>query len=118
MKKQNSVYLSGELVQPEHRRITVGEQATEAIYATVVTDHPSYGGHHPVIFLADLALELLAFQGVVAGPLQVTVAGWLRSTNGAAVVIVDRVMILNATQEQRAQVARFKAQQKAKQAPK
>ncbi len=113
MKKQNSVYLSGELAQPEHRRVTLGDQATEAIYATLVTDHASYGGHHTVIFLADLAFELLAYQGVVAGPLEVTVEGWLRSTNGCAVVICDRMMILNATQQERAQVARLKAESRA-----
>ena len=113
MKKQNSVYLSGQLAQLELRQVVLGEQATEAVYATLVTDHPSYGGYHQVIFLADLARELLAYAALVAAPLEVTVEGWLRSTSGCAVVICDRMMILNATQQARAAVARRKAEHKA-----
>ena len=114
MKKQNSVYLSGHLTGIEHRHVTLGDQASEAVYAIVVTDHPAYGGHHRVVFLEDHAYEVLAFQALADSQLlEVTVEGWLRSANGCAAVMCDRVMFLNVTQEQRDQVARAKAESRA-----
>lgn len=114
MKKQNSVYLSGHLAEIEHRRVGLGDQTADAVFALVVTDHPAYGGHHRVVFLEDHAFEVLAFQALADGqPLEVTVEGWLRSANGCAAVMCDRVMFLNVTQGQRDQVARAKAESKA-----
>ena len=112
MKRQNGVILSGQLGELRVEQVAVGDTVTRVVIATLITDHPAYGGHHRVLFPAEHALEVQAFAALTAGNLEVTVEGWLRSTpaSGAsppgAVVVVDRVIYLNVTQAQRDQVAR------------
>ncbi len=109
MKKQNSVYLSGELADVTCETVLHDGRPAPVVRATLVTDHPAYGGHHRVLFVADHALEVQAYWNLLHGQLEVTVEGWLRSAGGSAVVMVDRVMILNADKAQRAAVQRAKA---------
>jgi hypothetical protein len=99
MKRQNLVMLTGRLADYAEQTAPVGGQPAYVITATLVTDHPAYGGHHRVLFADRLALELRAFREVSQGAsLEVTVDGWLRSqpagAGGAppAVVVADRVM--------------------------
>ena len=109
MKRQNGVVLSGKLQDLQGEEVQVGDLAGSAAVATLVTDHPAYGGHHRVIFPEEHALEVQAFTALTGGELEVTVEGWLRSTPGNSVVVVDRAIYLNVTQTQRDQVARLKA---------
>ena len=109
MKRQNGVVLSGKLQDLRPEQIQVGDLASSAAVATLVTDHPAYGGYHQVIFPEEHALEVQAFAALTSGDLEVTIEGWLRSVPGNSVVVVDRVIYLNVTQTQRDQVARLKA---------
>ena len=109
MKRQNGVVLSGKLRELRAEQIQVGDLASRAAVATLVTDHPAYGGYHQVIFPEEHALEVQAFAALTGGDLEVTIEGWLRSVPGNSVVIVDRAIYLNVTQTQRDQVARLKA---------
>ena len=85
--------LTGKLADYAEQTDPVGGRPAYVITATLVTDHPAYGGHHRVLFADRLALELRAFREVSqATPLEVTVDGWLRSQRGQAVVVADRVM--------------------------
>ncbi len=126
MKRQNGVVLSGKLGDLRAEQVSVGDASGLLVRATLVTDHPAYGGHHRVVFPEEHALEVQAFAALTAGDLEVTVEGWLRSTPAAgdsppsAVVVVDRVIYLNVTQAQRDQVARARAagkQRSARRAP-
>lgn len=108
MKRQNGVVLSGKLQDLRTTEVQVGAVATSAVVATLVTDHLAYGGHHQVVFPEEHAREVLAFAAVTGGELEVTVEGWLRSTPGNSVVVVDRV-IYHVAQAQRNQVARARA---------
>lgn len=93
MKRQNLVMLTGKLTDYADQTDTVGGRPAYVVTATLVTDHPAYGGHHRVLFADRLALELRAFREVSQdAPLEVTVDGWLRSQRGQAVVVADRVM--------------------------
>ena len=93
MKKQNSVYLSGELAEVTCETVLRDGSPAPVVHATLVTDHPAYGGHHRVLFADRLALELRAFRAANQdAPLEVTVDGWLRSQRGQVVVVADRVM--------------------------
>jgi len=109
MKRQNGVVLSGKLRELRAEQIQVGDLASRAAVATLVTDHPAYGGYHQVIFPEEHALEVQAFAALTGGDLEVTIEGWLRSVPGNSVVVVDRAIYLNVTQTQRDQVARLKA---------
>ena len=109
MKRQNGVVLSGKLRELRAEQIQVGDLANRAAVATLVTDHPAYGGYHQVIFPEEHALEVQAFAALTGGDLEVTIEGWLRSVPGNSVVVVDRAIYLNVTQAQRDQVARLKA---------
>ena len=109
MKRQNGVVLSGKLRELRAEQIQVGDLASRAAVATLVTDHPAYGGYHKVIFPEEHALEVQAFAALTGGDLEVTIEGWLRSVPGNSVVVVDRAIYLNVTQAQRDQVARLKA---------
>ena len=109
MKRQNGVVLSGKLQDLRGEEVQVGDLASSAAVATLVTDHPAYGGHHRVIFPEEHALEVQAFTALTGDELEVTVEGWLRSAPGNSVVVVDRAIYLNVTQTQRDQVARLKA---------
>jgi len=109
MKRQNGVVLSGKLQDLRPEQIQVGDLASSAAVATLVTDHPAYGGYHQVIFPEEHALEVQAFAALTGGDLEVTIEGWLRSVPGNSVVVVDRAIYLNVTQTQRDQVARLKA---------
>lgn len=109
MKRQNGVVLSGKLRELRPEQIQVGDLASSTAVATLVTDHPAYGGYHQVIFPEEHALEVQAFAALTGGDLEVTIEGWLRSVPGNSVVVVDRVIYLNVTQTQRDQVARLKA---------
>jgi len=109
MKRQNGVVLSGKLQDLRPEQIQVGDLASSAAVATLVTDHPAYGGYHQVIFPEEHALEVQAFATLTGDDLEVTIEGWLRSVPGNSVVVVDRVIYLNVTQTQRDQVARLKA---------
>ena len=109
MKRQNGVVLSGKLRELRAEQIQVGDLASSATVATLVTDHPAYGGYHQVIFPEEHALEVQAFAALTGGDLEVTIEGWLRSVPGNSVVVVDRAIYLNVTQTQRDQVARLKA---------
>jgi len=109
MKRQNGVVLSGKLRELRAEQIQVGDLASSAAVATLVTDHPAYGGYHQVIFPEEHALEVQAFAALTGGDLEVTIEGWLRSVPGNSVVVVDRAIYLNVTQAQRDQVARLKA---------
>jgi len=109
MKRQNGVVLSGKLRELRAEQIQVGDLASSAAVATLVTDHPAYGGYHQVIFPEEHALEVQAFAALTGGDLEVTIEGWLRSVPGNSVVVVDRAIYLNVTQTQRDQVARLKA---------
>lgn len=109
MKRQNGVVLSGKLQDLRAEQVRVGDMASSAAVAILVTDHPAYGGHHQVIFPEEHAMEAQAFAALTDGELEVTVEGWLRSVPGNSVVVVDRVIYLNITQAQRDQVARLKA---------
>ena len=123
MKRQNGVVLSGKLADLRAAEVQVGASATGAgpavtgayVVATLVTDHPAYGGHHCVLFPPAHAPDALAYWGLTDGDLEVTIEGWLRSTPGAhggppvAVVVVDRVIYLTVTDAMRALVGRHKA---------
>lgn len=107
MKRQNLVMLTGKLADYAEQTDPVGGRPAYVITATLVTDHPAYGGHHRVLFADRLALELRAFREVSqATPLEVTVDGWLRSQRGQAVVIADRVMyhVGDATRQEAARL--------------
>jgi hypothetical protein len=93
VKRQNLVMLTGKLADYAEQTDPVAGRPAYVITATLVTDHPAYGGHHRVLFADRLALELRAFREVSQGAsLEVTVDGWLRSQRGQAVVVADRVM--------------------------
>ena len=109
MKRQNGVVLSGKLRDLHAEQAQVGDLASAQTVATLVTDHPAYGGYHQVIFPEEHALEVQAFAALTGGDLEVTIEGWLRSVPGNSVVVVDRAIYLNVTQAQRDQVARLKA---------
>ncbi len=108
MKRQNGVVLSGKLQDLQAAEAQVGAVTASAVVATLVTDHPAYGGHHQVVFPEELAREALAFAALTGGALEATVEGWLRSAPGKCVVVVDRV-IYHVSQAQRDQVARARA---------
>ena len=115
MKRQNGVVLSGLLADVQAEKLQAGAIESEFVRATLITDDKAYGGYHPVIFPAEFALDVQAYWALTAGRLEATVEGWLRSSPGQAgsppvsAVIVDRVIFLNITEAQRAQVARHKA---------
>jgi hypothetical protein len=109
MKRQNGVVLSGKLRDLRAEQVQVGDMASHAVVAILVTDHPAYGGYHQVIFPEEHALDAQAFAALTGGELEVTVEGWLRSVPGNSVVVVDRAIYLNVTQAQRDQVSRLKA---------
>ena len=104
MKRQNFVVLDG-YVQECTQRIVDTEHAL-ALIATLVTDHPAYGGYHRVLFNDRLAVELQAFLTSADGTdLKVTVDGWLRSLAEESVVVVDRAMF-HVSEETRQKAAR------------
>jgi hypothetical protein len=109
MKRQNGVVLSGKLRDLRAAQSQVGDLASSAAVATLVTDHPAYGGYHQIIFPEEHALDVQAFAALIGDDLEVTIEGWLRSVPGNSVVVVDRAIYLNVTQAQRDQVARLKA---------
>ena len=115
MKRQNGVTLNGKLMDVRAAQVTVGDLTAGYVAATLVTDHVAYGGHHQVIFPEEHATDLLAYWALTGGNLEVAIDGWLRSTPASAagpasaVVVVDRVIFLTVTAEQRDQVARYKA---------
>lgn len=93
MKRQNLVMLTGKLADYAEQTEAIGGRAVYVVTATLVTDHPTYGGHHRVLFADRLALELRAFRAAnQEAPLEVTVDGWLRSQHGQTAVVADRVM--------------------------
>ena len=108
MKRQNGVVLSGKLQELRPEQVQIGAVTASAVVAILVTDHLAYGGHHRVIFPEEHAPEVLAFAALTGGAREVTVEGWLRSTPGNSVVVVDRV-VYHVTQAQRDQVARARA---------
>lgn len=116
MKLQNAVVLSGRLRDLRVEQVALGEGPREVVQATLVTDHPAYGGHHRVVFAEDQAVEVQAFAALTGVELEVTVDGWLRSSPpnadapATAAVIVDRAIYLNVTQAQRDMVQRIKRQ--------
>lgn len=116
MKLQNGVVLSGKLRDLRVEQVTLGDGARQVVLATLVTDHPAYGGHHRVVFPEDHAVEVQAFAALIGAELEVTVEGWLRSsppdtdTPAIAAVVVDRAIYLNVTQAQRDMVQRIKRQ--------
>lgn len=114
MKRQNGVILSGVLVHLDPQTVRKGDVSGRVLRATLVTDHPAYGGHHQILFLDDWVDETLAFSDLAEQPLEVTIEGWLRSSRQETVVVVDRVIYLNVTQAMRDEVARLKAQQRAR----
>lgn len=131
MKRQNGVMLNGKLLDVRACQVTAGDPSPSSepalaagkgealtgsyVAATLVTDHVAYGGHHQVIFPAEHAADALAYWALTGGDLEVSIEGWLRSTpaNAAtpatAVVVVDRVIYLSATDALREQVRRYKA---------
>lgn len=123
MKRQNGVVLSGKLADLRAAEVKAGDpspgsgQVLAGMYvvATLITDHPAYGGHHCVVFPEEHAPDALAYWGLTDGNLEVTIEGWLRSTpsgNGGpplAVVVVDRVIYLTVTDAMRELVGRHKA---------
>jgi len=117
MKRQNGVILSGVLANVRREQLKLGAAAADYVLALLITDDPAYGGHHTVIFPAEFALDVEAYQQLVNPTrLEATVEGWLRSYPGrngwpgGGVVVVDRVIFLNVTQEHRNYVTRLKAQ--------
>jgi len=115
MKRQNGVVLSGKLADLRAAEVKAGDLAGMYTVATLITDHPAFGGHHCVLFPAEHAPDALAYWGLTDGNLEVTIEGWLRSTPGAdggppvAVVVVDRVIYLTVTDAMRELVGRHKA---------
>lgn len=123
MKRQNGVVLSGKLADLRAAEMKAGEPATGSgqglagayTVATLITDHPAYGGHHCILFPPEHAPDALAYWGLTDGNLEVTIEGWLRSTPSGdgrppvAVVVVDRVIYLTVTDAMRDLVARHKA---------
>lgn len=106
MKRHNFVVLDGHLLNDAQPAAGATRTAGPALAATLVTDHPAYGGHHSVLFQERLALELQAFLAAAAGAaLAVTVDGWLRSLDHEAVVVVDRAMF-HVDEETRQRAAR------------
>ena len=63
MKRQNGVVLSGKLRDLRAEQVQVGDVASSAALATLVTDHLAYGGHHQVIFPEEHALEVAGVRG-------------------------------------------------------
>jgi hypothetical protein len=118
MKRQNGVILNGELAGVRTATVRHGDLAGTVVYATLMTDHVTYGGHHQVLFVEAQAQEVLAFWNLTDGKLEVGIEGWLRSTPArhdqpaSAVVVVDRVLFLNVTQAQRDEVACFREQRR------
>ncbi len=80
MKRQNGVILNGELAGVRTATIKHGDLAGTAVYATLMTDHITYGGHHQVLFVEAQAQDVLAFWNLTDGKLEVGIEGWLRST--------------------------------------
>jgi|GEM_PF-858703 len=124
MKRQNGVTLNGTLLDVRASQVTVGDLTGSYVSATLVTDHPAYGGHHQVVFPEEHAADVLAYWGLTDGNLEVAVEGWLRSTPSTAagspataVVVVDRVIYLSVTDAMRDQVARYKAAARQGQGP-
>ncbi len=116
MKLQNGVVLSGKLRDLRVEQVTLGDGPQQVVLATLVTDHPAYGGHHRVVFPEDHAVEVQAFAALIGAELEATVEGWLRSSPpdadapAMAAVVVDRAIYLNVTQAQRDMVQRIKRQ--------
>lgn len=116
MKLQNGVVLSGKLRDLRVEQVTLEGGPRQVVRATLVTDHPAYGGHHQVVFQEDHAVEVQAFAALAESELEVTVEGWLRSSPpgadipATAAVVVDRAIYLNVTQAQRDMVQRVKRQ--------
>lgn len=110
MKQQNGVILVGRLTAL--RALEAQADGLAGVIATLVTDHPAYGGHHCVVFPAHHAANVLHYWELTQGHLEVAVDGWLRSLPSAtdnlpaAVVVADRVIYLTATADMRDEVAR------------
>ena len=93
MKRQNFVVLEGCLRDCTPRLVDSERGPTPALMATLVTDHPAYGGHHRVLFRKRLGVELRAFLAA-AGPdgVNVVVDGHTASQGGDDFVEADRVL--------------------------
>ena len=123
MKRKNGVVLSGKLADLRAAEMKAGDPSTGSgqgltgmyTVATLITDHPAYGGHHCILFPPEHAPDALAYWGLTDGDLEVTIEGWLRSTPSGdggppvAVVVVDRVIYLTVTDAMRELVGRHKA---------
>lgn len=93
MKRQNFVVLEGDLRECAPRLVDGERGAVPALLATLVTDHPAYGGHHRVLFRDRLAVELRAFLEAAGGDgVQVVVDGHASGQAGEAFVEADRVL--------------------------
>ena len=93
MKRQNFVVLEGCLLGCTPRMVVSERGPVPALMATLVTDHPAYGGQHRVIFRERLGVELRAFLAA-AGPagVHVVVDGHTASQDAEAFVEADRVL--------------------------
>ncbi len=98
-KRQNLVVLQGELrCNGGVREVPLDGRLLPVRECRIATDHPAYGGVHTVLATGRLAVEVEAFVQAARdhgyGSLWATVNGWLRSQNGSAVVVADRIMFL------------------------
>lgn len=91
MRRNNVVFLVGQVVQPEGRVVDVDGVPTPVIHMAVRTD-PASQEQPTVVVRGRQALELSHFLQASPTPLRVMVLGWLHSpSQGPGWVMADRV---------------------------
>lgn len=90
MKHRNMVIMSGELRDVQQCVEHIDGRSTQALSATLVTDHAALGGWHRILFLQRQAIEAWVF-AQHASTLWVAIDGWLRSDPLPHAVVADRV---------------------------
>lgn len=92
MRRNNLVFLVGEVLTYAQREIEVAGEITPVLDLLLLTDSVDVSGHHKVMIRGQQAEEMKYFLTSVAlSPLEVMILGWLYSGKKENIVIAERV---------------------------
>ena len=91
MRRNNVVFLVGEVIAYTRREMDIENVATSVLDLLLLTDTLELSGRHKVMVLGQQAIELSYLLAAASKPIEVMVLGWLSNGHTDTVVITDRV---------------------------